>query len=51
MLTTKDIRSDFERLKGKGVAFRSEPIQAGAVTMMTFEDTCGNLVILVQPEG
>lgn len=51
MLTTKDIRSDFDRLKAKGVVFRGEPIRAGTVTMVTFEDTCGNLVILVQPEA
>jgi catechol 2,3-dioxygenase-like lactoylglutathione lyase family enzyme len=51
MLTTNDIRSDFDRLTDKGVAFRGEPIQAGTVTMVAFEDTCGNLVILVQPEA
>jgi len=51
MLNTRDIRSDFDRLTEKGVAFRGEPIQAGTVTMVTFEDTCGNLVILVQAEA
>lgn len=44
-----DVRGDFERLKTEGVVFRDEPVDTGAVTVVMFEDTCGNLVQLVQP--
>jgi catechol 2,3-dioxygenase-like lactoylglutathione lyase family enzyme len=43
-----DIRSEFERMKKLGVAFRGEPHQAGPVTMAVFEDTCGNLIQMYQ---
>ena len=46
---TDDIRGDFERLKSAGVVFRGEPLDLGAVTAVAFEDTCGNLIQLVQP--
>ncbi|HEU4723719.1 MAG TPA: VOC family protein [Candidatus Eisenbacteria bacterium] len=48
-LITKDVAGDFERLKAKGVKFRGEPASMGPITAVTFEDTCGNLVNLVQP--
>ena len=47
--TTKDIAAEFERLRGLGVVFRSEPTDMGLITAALFEDTCGNLVYLVQP--
>ena len=47
--STKDILSDFARLKSLGVKFRGEPTNAGPVTGVVFEDTCGNLINLVQP--
>ena len=48
-LITKDIHADVARLKAKGVLFRAEPIRTGPITATTFDDTCGNLVHLVQP--
>ena len=48
-LITKDIAADFARLKGLGVKFRGEPKQMGPISAVTFEDTCGNLINLVQP--
>ena len=48
-LTTKDVKADYERLKTSGVIFRGEPQNMGMITAVTFEDTCGNLVNLVQP--
>jgi catechol 2,3-dioxygenase-like lactoylglutathione lyase family enzyme len=50
-LVTKDVRADVDRLKKKGVVFRGEPEAAGTVTTVRFEDTCGNLVILIQLEA
>lgn len=46
---TSDIRGEFERLKSAGVTFRGEPVDMGSVTAVMFEDTCGNLIQLVQP--
>jgi catechol 2,3-dioxygenase-like lactoylglutathione lyase family enzyme len=48
-LITKDIAADVERLKTRGVKFRGEPKAMGPITAVVFEDTCGNLVNLVQP--
>jgi catechol 2,3-dioxygenase-like lactoylglutathione lyase family enzyme len=47
--TTKDIARDFARLKKSGVKFRGEPRNQGMITSVIFEDTCGNLIHLVQP--
>jgi len=46
---TKDVRAEFQRLKGLGVNFRGEPKAMGPITAVLFEDTCGNLINLVQP--
>jgi predicted enzyme related to lactoylglutathione lyase len=48
--TTKDIASEVERLKARGVKFRGEPQDMGPIKVVVFEDTCGNLINLVQPE-
>ena len=47
--TTADIETDYERLKAAGVVFRGAPVVAGPVKTVLFEDTCGNLINLVQP--
>ena len=46
---TQDIATEYQRLKDLGVIFRSEPTQAGPIIAAMFEDTCGNLIQLVQP--
>ena len=46
---TSDIASEFSRLKSLGVVFRGEPKSMGPITSVIFEDTCGNLINLVQP--
>jgi len=45
---TRDIEADFARLTVRGVKFRGTPTRMGPVTAVTFEDTCGNLINLVQ---
>ncbi len=45
----RDIAAEFQRLKSLGVRFRGEPTKMGPVTAVVFEDTCGNLINLVQP--
>jgi catechol 2,3-dioxygenase-like lactoylglutathione lyase family enzyme len=44
-----DIHAECKRLKNLGVTFRGEPKNMGAITAVLFEDTCGNLINLVQP--
>ncbi len=44
-----DIDGEYKKLKSRGVNFRSEPQAMGAITSVLFEDTCGNLINLVQP--
>lgn len=48
---TKDIASEYRRLKELGVNFRGEPKSMGPVTVVLFEDTCGNLINLVEPSA
>ena len=43
-----DIQKEFERLKKLGVKFTMEPTKTGEVTIAIFDDTCGNLIQLVQ---
>lgn len=47
---TNDIQGEYQRLKARGVTFRGEPQSMGPVTVVLFEDTCGNLINLVQPD-
>jgi catechol 2,3-dioxygenase-like lactoylglutathione lyase family enzyme len=46
---SSEIKKECEQLKRRGVIFRSEPQTLGAITSALFEDTCGNLINLVQP--
>jgi catechol 2,3-dioxygenase-like lactoylglutathione lyase family enzyme len=43
-----DIQAEFDRLRLKGVRFTQEPTQMGEVSMAVFDDTCGNLIQIVQ---
>jgi catechol 2,3-dioxygenase-like lactoylglutathione lyase family enzyme len=46
-----DVDAEFERLKDIAVKFIQEPTDAGPVRMAVFDDTCGNLIQLVQMTG
>ena len=48
---TRDIQAEHRRLLARGVRFRGEPVAMGPITAVLFEDGCGNLVNLVQPQG
>jgi catechol 2,3-dioxygenase-like lactoylglutathione lyase family enzyme len=50
-LNTADVRADVERLSAKGVVFRGEPEDRGPIISVMFEDTCGNLIHLVQAKA
>lgn len=43
-----DVQKEYERLKTLGVKFKMEPTKMGPVTIATFDDTCGNLLQIVQ---
>jgi catechol 2,3-dioxygenase-like lactoylglutathione lyase family enzyme len=47
-LYTEDLAAEFQRLKAKGVAFRGEPKAMGPTKFVDFDDTCGNLIRLVE---
>ncbi|CAL9595124.1 VOC family protein [Streptomyces albus] len=42
-----DVQAEFERLRGLGVRFTQEPLEAGPVTTAVLDDTCGNLIQIV----
>lgn len=43
-----DVQKEYERLKAKGVKFRSEPVKNEWGTQALFEDTFGNLIQIHQ---
>lgn len=48
-LISSDIHKEYKRLRKRGVKFRGEPVKMGPIWTVLFEDTCGNLINLVQP--
>ena len=44
----EDIRAEYERLNALGVRFTMEPTQWEGLFMAVFDDTCGNLIQIVQ---
>ena len=43
-----DVKADFERLSSRGVRFTQPPTEMGPVTTAVLDDTCGNLIQIVQ---
>ena len=43
-----DIRKEYERMKKLGVKFAQEPTKMDPIIIAVFDDTCGNLIQLVQ---
>jgi catechol 2,3-dioxygenase-like lactoylglutathione lyase family enzyme len=43
-----DVQAEFDRLKSNGVRFTQAPTEMGNVTTAVFDDTCGNLIQIVQ---
>lgn len=44
----EDITAECEKLKGNGVKFTMEPTEMGPVMIAVFDDTCGNLIQIMQ---
>ncbi len=49
-LETDDLDAEFTRLSGLGVRFPMEPTDMDTVKVAVFDDTCGNLIQLAQPQ-
>ncbi|MFF4470259.1 VOC family protein [Streptomyces sp. NPDC001599] len=43
-----DVRAEHDRLRSLGVHFTQEPMAMGAVTTAVLDDTCGNLIQIMQ---
>ena len=43
-----DIDAEVAKLEAAGVEFTQPPVKAGGATMAVFDDTCGNLIQLVE---
>ena len=48
MFFVDDIQKEFQRLKRLGVKFTMEPTKTPGSTIVVFDDTCGNLIQVVQ---
>lgn len=44
----EDLDAEYERLKTEGVSFTQKPLEAGSVKTAVLDDTCGNLIQLVE---
>ena len=44
----ENIEQEHARMEKAGVRFKSKPVKMGPVTVAVFDDTCGNLIQLVQ---
>ena len=47
----ENLQAEFERLEAAGVSFTQPPMAVGPVKMAVLDDTCGNLIQLVQMEA
>ena len=43
-----DVQAEFDRLGSKGVRSTQEPTEMGDATTAGFDDTCGNLIQIIQ---
>lgn len=43
-----DIQNEYQKLKNLGVKFSIEPTKIGPVTFAIFDDTCGNLIQIME---
>ena len=48
MFGVDDIQNEYERLLNLGVKFIMEPTKMGDMTIAIFDDTCGNLIQIIQ---
>lgn len=46
-----DVQAEFERLSGRGVRFTMEPMTVEGTTLAVFDDTCGNLIQIIEQDS
>ena len=46
-----DVKTEYERLVGRGGVFTQKPTDMGPVSVATFDDTCGNLIQISSYSG
>lgn len=51
ILTTNNIDAEYQRLRELGVKFLAEPKNIGRVKFAFLDDTCGNWIVLSEPQG
>jgi predicted enzyme related to lactoylglutathione lyase len=44
----EDLAAEYARLTGRGVVFTQPPTDIGAAVVAVFDDTCGNLIQLIE---
>ena len=45
-----DVQKEYDRLRALGVVFKQPPTKMGPVTIAMLDDTCGNLIQIVQQD-
>jgi predicted enzyme related to lactoylglutathione lyase len=48
MFNTDDVKSEYERIKGRGAEFTMPPTDVTGATIAVLNDTCGNLLQITQ---
>lgn len=48
MFATENLQKEYESLKARGVRFTQEPYVMGDIKLAIFDDTCGNLIQLIE---
>ncbi|MYB40464.1 VOC family protein [Candidatus Saccharibacteria bacterium] len=48
LFSVEDVSAEHRRLQSLGVVFKTPPTEAGGVIIAAFDDTCGNLIQIVQ---
>lgn len=48
MFATDNLEEEYESLKARGVRFTQEPQAMGEIKLAIFDDTCGNLIQLIE---
>lgn len=51
IFNVEDAQAEFERLSGLGVEFNMEPSDIGPAIMAIFNDTCGNLIQILEEKS
>jgi catechol 2,3-dioxygenase-like lactoylglutathione lyase family enzyme len=47
----EDVHAEYKRLRSAGVQFTQPPVEMGPVTTAVLDDTCGNLIQIVQKKN